>query len=81
MPISRDAKAGLKLFLGKAGCVHCHNTPLLSDDDFHVIGLHIDTGFSPHADPNETGRAANQALICGTTTADGDFSVNGAFQR
>ena len=41
--ISTDAKKGLKLFIGKAGCVGCHNTPLFSDDDFHVIGLQIDT--------------------------------------
>ena len=77
--ISADAKAGLKLFIGKAGCVGCHNTPLFSDDDFHVIGLHIDTQLSPHADPTETGRAANQALICNPTIADGDFNVNGHF--
>ncbi len=77
--ISHEAKQGLKLFIGKAGCIHCHNTPLFSDDDFHVIGLHIDTNLSPHADPAETGRAANQALICGATVADGDFSVNGHF--
>ncbi len=77
--ISRDARLGLKLFIGKAGCVQCHNTPLFSDDDFHVIGLHIDTGLSPHADATETGRAANQDLICGTKVAGGDFSVNGHF--
>lgn len=77
--ISQQAKLGLKLFIGKAGCIHCHNTPLLSDDDFHVIGLHIDTKLSPHADPTETGRAANQALICTTTVADGLFNVNGPF--
>ncbi|HXB21103.1 MAG TPA: cytochrome c peroxidase [Candidatus Solibacter sp.] len=77
--ISHEAKQGLKLFIGKAGCIHCHNTPLFSDDDFHVIGLRIDTSLSPHADPTETGRAANQALICGTTVADGDFNVNGHF--
>jgi len=77
--ISRDAIAGLKLFIGKAGCVKCHNTPMFSDDDFHVIGLHIDTRLSPHADPGETGRAANQALICTTTVAGADFSVNGPF--
>src|SRR5215831_1741299 len=29
--ISSDAKKGLKLFIGKAGCVGCHNTPLRSD--------------------------------------------------
>jgi cytochrome c peroxidase len=77
--ISREAKAGLKLFIGKAGCIACHNTPLFSDDDFHVIGLHIDAKLSPHADASETGRAANQTLICGTTVAGGDFSVNGHF--
>jgi cytochrome c peroxidase len=77
--ISRDAKLGLKLFIGKAGCVRCHNGPLLSDDDFHVIGLKIDTTLSPHADPTEKGRAANQALICDPTVADGDFNVNGHF--
>ena len=77
--INPEAKSGLKLFLGKAGCVNCHNTPLLSDDDFHVIGLKIDTTLSPHADPNEIGRAFNQALICNSSVAGGDFSVNGHF--
>jgi len=77
--ISHEAKKGLKLFIGKAGCVGCHNTPLFSDDDFHVIGLHIDTSLSPHADPTESGRAFNQALICNPAVADGDFNVNGHF--
>jgi cytochrome c peroxidase len=77
--ISPQAKKGLKLFIGKAGCIHCHKTPLFSDDDFHVIGLHIDTTLSPHADPTEIGRAANQALICNPSIADGDFNVNGHF--
>jgi cytochrome c peroxidase len=77
--ISGEARQGLKLFIGKAGCIHCHNTPLLSDDDFHVIGLHIDTALSPHADATEAGRVANQDLICGTKVAGGDFNVNGHF--
>jgi cytochrome c peroxidase len=77
--IDKAAKRGLKLFLGKAGCVGCHNTPLFSDDDFHVIGLHIDTSLSPHADPNEVGRAFNQALICDPSVAGGDFSAGGPF--
>jgi len=77
--ISHEAKQGLKLFIGKAGCVNCHYTPLFSDDDFHVTGLHIDTHLSPHADPTEIGRAANQALICDPAVADGDFNVNGHF--
>jgi cytochrome c peroxidase len=77
--ISHEARQGLRLFIGKAGCIHCHNTPLLSDDNFHVIGLRIDKTLSPFADPTETGRAANQALICTTTVADGLFNVNGPF--
>jgi cytochrome c peroxidase len=77
--INGQAKKGLKLFIGKAGCVHCHGTPNFSDDDFHVIGLHIDKTLSPFADPTETGRAANHALICDPKVADGDFSVNGQF--
>lgn len=77
--INDDAKRGLKLFLVKAECIHCHNTPLLSDDSFHTIGLQIDTALSPHADPNEIGRAFNQALICDPSVAGGEFSVNGHF--
>jgi cytochrome c peroxidase len=77
--ISENAKKGLRLFLGKAECIHCHNTPLFSDDDFHVIGLQINTTLSPHADPNEIGRAFNQQLICNPAVADGDFNVNGHF--
>jgi cytochrome c peroxidase len=77
--ISDQAKRGLKLFIGKAHCIQCHNTPLFSDDDFHVIGLRIDTTLSPHADPTETGRTSNQALICNPTIADGDFSGTGHF--
>ena len=76
--ISADAKLGLKLFIGKAGCVRCHNGPNFSDDDFHVIGLKINTIHS-HADPAEPGRSANQSLICDPATAGGDFSVNGHF--
>ena len=72
--ISNSAQRGLKLFIGKAGCVGCHNGPLFSDDDFHVIGLHIDTSLSPHADPNEIGRSFNQGFICGSV-----FNVNGPY--
>src|SRR5215467_11148876 len=77
--ISAEAVAGLKLFVGKAGCVRCHAGPNFSDDDFHVIGLKIDTSRSPHADPAEPGRSANQPLVCDPATAGGDFNVNGPF--
>ncbi len=31
--------AGLRLFIGKAGCVTCHNGPLLTDQQFHNTGV------------------------------------------
>jgi cytochrome c peroxidase len=77
--IDRRAKEGPKVFIGKGGCVHCHNQPMLSDDDFHVIGLAIDTTLSPFAVPGEVGRQANQPLICHPTVAGGDFNVNGRY--
>lgn len=49
---STDEIAGLKLFIGKANCVKCHNTPLLTDDEFH------NTGIPQHAETeNDLGRA------------------------
>ncbi|HXI60053.1 MAG TPA: cytochrome c peroxidase [Polyangia bacterium] len=32
-------RRGLKLFIGHAGCVNCHNTAMLSDGKFHNIGV------------------------------------------
>lgn len=36
--LSADAKAGLALFQGKAGCIRCHHGPMLSDGRSHAIG-------------------------------------------
>ncbi|MDE2928261.1 MAG: c-type cytochrome [Acidobacteriota bacterium] len=37
--LSESAKRGLALFRGKAGCVQCHNGALLSDEDYHNVGV------------------------------------------
>ena len=37
--ISLAAKRGLKIFIGKGGCVDCHNTPRFMDNAFHNIGV------------------------------------------
>jgi cytochrome c peroxidase len=37
--LSADARRGLDLFQGKAGCVHCHGGPLLSDQQSHALGV------------------------------------------
>jgi cytochrome c peroxidase len=37
--IDESAKRGLRLFVGKAGCVECHKGPTFSDNEFHVTGV------------------------------------------
>lgn len=37
--LSHDAKAGLRLFIGRADCVSCHDGPRLTNDGFHNLGL------------------------------------------
>ncbi len=37
--LSPAAQRGLALFIGKAGCLQCHNGPLASDQDYHNLGL------------------------------------------
>lgn len=37
--LSPDEEAGLRLFIGKASCVNCHNGPRLTDDHFHNTGV------------------------------------------
>ena len=37
--LSESALRGMVIFQGKAGCVQCHNGPLLTDEGFHNIGV------------------------------------------
>ncbi len=37
--LTEGALRGLGLFRGKANCVRCHNGPLLSDEQFHNLGV------------------------------------------
>ena len=37
--LSEDALRGMTLFLGKAGCVACHDGPLASNQSFHALGV------------------------------------------
>ncbi len=49
--LTTDQRAGLRLFIGKARCMHCHNGPLLTNNDFHNTGL-----FPPDTLPVDRGR-------------------------
>lgn len=37
--LSAEAREGLGLFQGRAGCIQCHNGELLSDQKFHALGV------------------------------------------
>lgn len=56
--LSADERAGLRLFLGKARCVECHNGPRFTDDAFHNIGVPAVAGLRP-----DHGRAVGTALV------------------
>jgi cytochrome c peroxidase len=38
-PMSVEAIRGARLFVGKAACIECHSTPLLTDRKFHNTGV------------------------------------------
>src|SRR5439155_14305390 len=41
------ARRGAQLFVSRAGCIECHNTPLLSDNQFHNVGVAQSGPFVP----------------------------------
>lgn len=57
--LTPDEVAGLRLFIGKANCLQCHNGPLFTDNHFHNTGVPA----APNL-PEDTGRAlgAQQVL-------------------
>jgi cytochrome c peroxidase len=66
-----DERAGLRLFIGKAHCVSCHNGPLFTDDYFHNTGVP-----RPTADrSNDDGRASGvRAAMANEFSCLGRFS-------
>jgi cytochrome c peroxidase len=39
--LSVEETAGLRLFIGKASCINCHNGPRFTDDHFHNTGVQL----------------------------------------
>lgn len=56
-----DEEGGLRLFIGRASCVNCHNGPLFTDNHFHNTGVPR----PPMALPFDSGRTAgiHKALV------------------
>jgi len=48
--LTDSAKRGLKVFLGKGGCVTCHSGPHFADDQFHALGVPQSGNHVPAAD-------------------------------
>ncbi|MCA9284547.1 MAG: c-type cytochrome, partial [Phycisphaerales bacterium] len=68
--IGEDAKRGARLFVGTANCRLCHNGPMLSDGEFHSIGL----------PPLDGGPLRDQGRYAGAGTLLADpFNATGAF--
>jgi cytochrome c peroxidase len=42
-----DEKAGLRLYIGEARCLECHNGPLFTNNEFHNTGLLPPAGETP----------------------------------
>ena len=55
--LSRDEVEGLRLFIGKARCIECHNGPLFSNDSFANIGTP-----TPEGKPYDFGRSKGAQL-------------------
>lgn len=45
--LTKTERAGLRLFLGKAQCVSCHNGPLFTNNEFHNTGVFPAAGHLP----------------------------------
>ncbi|MDX3773591.1 cytochrome c peroxidase [Chromatiaceae bacterium AAb-1] len=77
---------GLHLFRTKARCINCHSGPLLSDNQFHVTGLHFfgrrleDLGrYEFTKDPADSGKFRTPALRAVFHT--GPWMHNGLFTQ
>jgi len=51
--LTDDEVAGLRLFIGQAQCIKCHNGPLFTNNDFHNTGVPTAQGL-----PADDGRAS-----------------------
>ena len=56
--LTEDEVAGLRLFVGKASCVNCHNGPLLTNNEFHNTGVP-----APLDLPPDTGRLSGADAV------------------
>ena len=70
--LAPDEVEGLRLFIGRAGCVACHKGPQLSDGEFHNLGVRQR---GDHAPASDLGRFTDlTALLASPFNSAGAFS-------
>lgn len=60
--LSTEAKEGLALFTGKAGCIQCHHGPMLSNGKYHALGAPENPGIVETPERHITLRRFNRIL-------------------
>ena len=68
--LSTDERAGLKLFMGKAQCINCHNGPLFTNQEFHNTAVLS----SPGSLPSKGRASAVHDVLADPFNCFGDFS-------
>ena len=56
--LSLQERAGLRLFLGSARCINCHNGPMFTNNEFHNTGVPAAEGL-----PRDDGRASGVTKV------------------
>ena len=68
--LNKNEVAGLKLFIGKAQCINCHNGPLLTNNEFHNTGILS----APRQLPSLGRVSGVRAVLADTFNCQGAFS-------
>lgn len=75
---TREEILGLKLFIGKANCVTCHNGPRFTDNSFHNTGVPPVAGLPPdHGRIDAVAQVEADPFNCLGAFRDGDASACG----
>lgn len=73
--LTREEIRGAALFVGRAGCVSCHDGPRLTDQSFHNVGLAPATVAVVFIDIDDRGAALGlEQLLASPLNSEGDFA-------